>query len=111
MLRHIKFPVDQYPVTGGVRLGEELADLAVIDTSQRSRILPLHPRRLLAFLRKTRRICDQHSARISKILHRVITYEVTHPVSIARRQVQEPLQRLRLALTGILRDCPPVLPL
>src|SRR6266571_7704542 len=111
MLRHVQFTVDQDAVARPIGVGEERADLAVVDASQRSRVLPLDTGGFPALLRETRRVRDQYPAWISETLHRVVTDEITQPIGVPRREVQEPLERLRLMQAGILGDRPPVLAL
>ena len=111
MLRHIQFTVDQDTIARPVGVGEERADLAVIDASQRARVLPLDSGGFPAFLRESRRVRDQHAALVSEMLHRVVTDKITQTVWVPRRKVQETLERLRLVQAGILGDRPPVLPL
>src|SRR5438874_6877652 len=45
------------------------------------------------------------------MLHRVVTDEITQPIGVPWREVQETLERLRLVQAGILGDRPPVLAL
>src|ERR1039458_2125889 len=111
MLRYIQFTVDQDAVARRIGVGEERADLAVVDASQRTRVLSLNTGRFPALLREPGRVGDQYAARISEIIHRIVTDKITQPVSIPRREVQEPLERLRLVQAGILGDRPPVLAL
>ena len=111
MLWHIQFTVDQDPVPGRIGVGEERADLAVVYASQRARVLPLDASRFPALLREPGRVGDQYAARISEMLHRIVTDKITQPVGIPRREVQESLERFRLVQAGILGDCPPVLAL
>jgi hypothetical protein len=70
-LGNIEFAIDQDTVTTGADIGQERANLAVIDTTQGSRILPLHSSGLSPLLRKPRRIGDQNPSWIIEMLDRM----------------------------------------
>src|SRR5665811_2180209 len=52
----VQAPVDERPIVFGRDVAQERGDLAVVDPTQCSRVLPLHPDRFGALLREPGRI-------------------------------------------------------
>ena len=106
----IEGTVDQRPaVAAGI--GQEHADLAVLDPSRRAGILPLHADRLAALLDEAGLVQDQHAAGITQMLDHIGPQIVAHRVGIPAHPAQELLHPVRRPIPGRLRQLPAVLAL
>ena len=108
--RQIERTVDQGPaVAAGI--GQEHADLAVLDPPRRAAVLPLHARRLAALLEKAGLVQDQHAARIAQMLGHIGPQIVADRVRVPAHPAQELLHPVRRPVPGRLRQLPAVLAL
>jgi len=73
--------------------------------------LPLHPHRPGALLQEPGLITDQHPARIAEPPGYEAAQVIADRIGVPGRGAQQPLHRLRILVTGLLRQLPAVLPL
>src|SRR5207245_9112711 len=110
LLGHVQFAVEERaPLT--TRVGEEHADLAVLDAPGRAAVLPLYPDRLRALLEKAGLIDDQHRVLLPELLHHVRPQLIAYLVGIPVGPGQQMLHPIRRRLTRELRELPAALAL
>jgi hypothetical protein len=108
--RHIQLPVDQRPPLGR-GITQKSADLTVLSTPSRTRILSLHTSRTEPLLQETSLVNDQHPVRVAQVLHHVLTHVVANQIRIPCRTLQEILQTVGGPEPRRLRQRPPILAL
>jgi hypothetical protein len=109
-LRQVDPPVDQRPAARR-GAGQEHADLGVLDPPGRAAVLALHARRAGALLQEPGLITNQHPSRVTEPGGHEPANIITDRISIPGRGAQQPLHRLRIPMTGLLRQPPAVLAL
>jgi len=97
------------PGWGGV--AEEHADLGVLDPPGGAAVLALHAHRSGALLQQPGLIGDQHASRVAELGSHEPTDVIADRISVPHRRPQQPLHRLRIMMTGLLRQPPAVLAL
>jgi hypothetical protein len=108
LLGQVQLPVHQRPPLGA-GVGQEDADLAVLDPPGGAGVLTLHPRRLAALLQKPRLVHHQHPARVTQVLHDVAVHVIAQPIRIPTGAGQQPLHPIRRRLPSLLGQLPAVL--
>jgi hypothetical protein len=73
--------------------------------------VPLHTCRPGAFLQEPGLIGNQHASRITEPGGHEGTDIITDRIGVPHRGPQQPLHRLRITMTGLLRQLPAILPL
>ena len=108
-LGQVERPIDQRPaVAAGI--GQEHADLAVLDPPRRAAVLPLHAGRLAPFL--TKPVSSSTSTpRIAQMLDHIGPQIVAHRVRVPAHPAQELLHPVRRPIPGRLRQLPALLAL
>jgi site-specific DNA recombinase len=107
-LGQVQLPVDQRPpLAAGV--GEEDADLAVLDAPGGPRILALHPGRLGALLEEPGLIHHQHPARVAQVLDHIGTHVITQRIGVPAGGRQQPLHPIGVVSLACSASCQPFL--
>jgi hypothetical protein len=103
-------PVDQRsPVRGDV--GQEHAQLAILDPPGGAGVLPLYARGLGSLLEEPGLVGDHHSRRVAELVEHIAAQVIAHLGGVPPVEVQQPLHAVRAQLTGLLGDRPGVLAL
>ena len=92
-------------------IGQEHADLTILDAAGSAGVLPLYANRFRALLQEARFIDDQHGFRIAELLDNVIAQIVTHGLGVPLAAGNEVLQINGCGITQLLRQLPTILPL
>jgi site-specific DNA recombinase len=108
LLGQVQLPVHQRP-TLSAGIGEEHADLAVLDPPGGARILALHPGRLGALLEEAGLIHHQHPVRVAELLGDVAAHVVAERAWVPAGAGQQPLHPVRGGLLRVLGQLPAVL--
>lgn len=106
----VEASVDQCPsLAGGV--GEEDADLGVLDAAGGAGVLPLHSRRGTALLHETGLVDNENGAVGAEVFDGVGTQVVADSIGVPAGVAQQPLHRPRPRMPGLFGQLPAVLPL
>jgi hypothetical protein len=109
-LGQVEPAVDQgVPPAAGV--GQEHADLAVLDPPRRAAVLPRHPGRVLALLQEAGLVHDQHGARRAEALDHIVAAQVTRRLLVPERVREHPLRAPGPRIPEVLGELPAVLAL
>jgi hypothetical protein len=109
-LGQVERAVDQgVPLRAGV--GEEHADLAVLDPARGAGILPLHADRMRALLHEAGLIQHQHRPRIAQVLDDVGPQVVADPIGVPTHPTEEILHPVGRGIPGGFGQLPTVLAL
>jgi hypothetical protein len=113
LLGQIQLAVDEHLRLGGdqARIGEEDADLAIVELSGGPAVLALHPCRLRPLLEEARLIDHQDRGRIGQVLAHIRHQIVAHGVHVPARGVQEALHPVGGRLACFLGQLPAILAL
>ena len=93
------------------RVGQEHADLGVLDPAGRAGVLTRHPGRVRALLEEPGLVQHQHRSRVAQVFHDVLAQVITHTVSAPAGAVEQPLHPIRGQLAGLFSQPPAVLAL
>jgi hypothetical protein len=108
--RQVDPPIDQRPAPRrGIR--QEHPDLGVLDPPRGAAVLALHTHRPGALLQEPGLITDQHPSRFAKPPGYEAAHVIADGIGVPGCGAQQPLHRLRITMTGPLRQPPAVLPL
>ena len=106
--RQVQLSVDERPPFGA-SVGEEDAELAVVDLSGGARVLALHPHRGGALLEEPGLVGHQHSARVAQVLDYISAQVVADQIRVPVGGGQQPLHPIRGGLASVLGQLPAVL--
>ena len=107
-LGQVQLPVDHRPaLSAGV--GQEDAELAVVDLAGGARVLALDPDRGGALLEEPRLVGHQHRVRVAQVLDHVGAQVVADQLRVPVGGGQQPLHAVGGALAGVLGQLPAVL--
>src|SRR3712207_8847324 len=86
----VEFAVDQR-VALAAGVGEENADLGILDPARGAAVLPRHPGRVLALLQEPGLVHDEHPIWRAEMLEGVVTAQVSCRVLVPQRVAEHPL--------------------
>jgi hypothetical protein len=109
-LGRYKVPVDQRDASHS-RVGQEHADLGVLDPAGRAGVLARHPGRVRALLDEPGLVPHQHRGGVAQVFDGVLAQVITHAVSVPAGAVEQPLHPIRGQLPGLFSQPPAVLAL
>src|SRR4051794_32061510 len=107
-LGQVKLAVDQR-VPLAARVGQEDADLGVLDPAGRAAVLPRHPDRVLALLQEAGLVNDQHAVRGPEMLDDVVAAQVSGRVLVPQHVAEHPLRSPGSGIADLLGKLPAVL--
>jgi hypothetical protein len=93
-------------MTVPARIRQEHADLGVLDPSGRAGVLPLDTDGVHALLQVAGLVDHQDPVRVTEPVDDDLPQVVTHRVGVPFRPVEQPLHRVRAAVSGLLRQLP-----
>ena len=109
-LGQVQFPVQQRPAPGA-GIGQENANLTVLDPSRRAAVLTLHPNGLAALLEKPGLVYHQNPTGVAQMLHNIVPEVIPDQVRIPPVVVQQALHSIGSGVARLLRQLPAVLSL
>ena len=104
-LGQVQLPVDHRPPLGA-GVGQEHAQLAVVDLAGGARVLALDPHRGRALLEKPRLVDHQHPAGVAEVLDDVAAQVVADQVRVPVGGGEQPPHAVWGALAGVLGQLP-----
>src|SRR3954449_9245637 len=104
-LRQVEPAVDQR-VPPAAAVGQEHADLTVLDLAQRAAVLPRHAGRVAALLHEAALVDDQHRVLGAQAPDRVLAAEVAGRLLVPQHVAEHPLRAPRPRVADRLRELP-----